>query len=334
MITGFARALGVLTVVILVSPAVGQDYEIRWSTVSSGGISYASAEGYTLAGTVGQAFAGTCSAGDYGLTSGFVVSLPLNAPALPADSEHQARKNRHISLDPSTSGSQEIALEVVLASMRRCSENLARACATDEDCQIPLPDEGTCVEHPHADSSVGWVQEPFHYCDPAHTCDPNDWFATIGPDPYFAVWDDIDTLHVGDCEIIPVATYEVYATRDAILFSYPLEVGTILKPAAGDYYGDVSGGSSDGITLNPPDGYVNIKDIQAYLLTQDVDVPFAHVTWIDLHGGLPGEGNPPQQILNVSDLQQILLGDQGTTYTGTADLDHMDPCDCPHTQCQ
>ncbi|UCE60205.1 MAG: hypothetical protein JSU63_00355 [Phycisphaerales bacterium] len=151
----------------------------------------------------------------------------------------------------------------------------------------------------------------------------------------------MDTLHIGDCEVVVVATYHVRAALEPdvgppLVFSEPLEIGTINRvDNIGKYYGDVAGGSPDGIIFNPPDGFVNVNDIQTFLLTVEVvEPPNAHATWLDLHGGLAGEGNPPQQILNISDLQQILLGDVGTTYRGTADADHRDPCDCPDTQCQ
>ena len=166
-------------------------------------------------------------------------------------------------------------------------------------------------------------------------CGDEGWFATIGSEPWYQMWSGIDTLHIGDCEVVAVATYEVRAALEPdegppVVFSDPLEIGTILKVNNfGKYYADVSGGTSDGLVFDPPDGFVNVNDVQTYLLTLEPAPPVAHVTWPDLHGSPTGAGNPPQQILNVADLQQILLGDKGLTYKQTGDPDHLDPCDCP-----
>ena len=50
---------------------VGQNYEIDWHTIDSGGVSGSSGNAYELSGTIGQHDAGTLAGGSYALTGGF-----------------------------------------------------------------------------------------------------------------------------------------------------------------------------------------------------------------------------------------------------------------------
>ena len=63
-----------------------------------------------------------------------------------------------------------------------------------------------------------------------------------------------------------------------------------------------------------PNGAVNVTDIQAFVLTaQGSSSPSAATTWLDLHG--LGEGNPPNFIPNVAEVQRIKFGFEGQRYT-------------------
>ena len=188
---------------------------------------------------------------------------------------------------------------------------------------------------PDAPGVIGWVGEPF---DPScqnddgspngEPCEGVDYIARVVNDPVFRSWPE-SLVHVGDCEIVPVATYQIRATWDGIEFTAPLEVATIEQPGP-RYYGDVVGiGTGDlppvpGFT--PPNGVVNVTDVQAFILTVQGDAtPSTHATWVDLHG--LGDGSPPNFILNVSDLQQILFGIEGQQYTDSPE--NLNPADCP-----
>ncbi len=74
---------------------------------------------------------------------------------------------------------------------------------------------------------------------------------------------------------------------------------------------------------------MNIVDVWAYGLTkQDYGTqnkPQAHPTWIDLHG--LGDGNPPNYILNVNDIYQILFGYVGLPWKNASG--NLQPGDCP-----
>ncbi|MHC4695304.1 MAG: S8 family serine peptidase [Planctomycetota bacterium] len=234
--------------------------------------------------------------------------MPASAP-WPDD----VRKNRYISVDPNNSLAS-VALQVELAFMQRCSSDLSRTCRIDEDCP---PGMGSCAQHPQVGSILGWVGEP----------DGND-VSRIIADPLFRVWHE-PTVHIGDCEIVPVVTYEIRASVDGIVLTEPLEIGTIRKPGTRHYGDTVGTGTGDLPPLpgfTPPNGATNVSDIQAYLLTvQGVLTPSVHTTWVDLHG--LGDGTPPNFILNVSDLQRILFGVEGQRYTDAPD--QLDPADCP-----
>ncbi len=212
---------------------------------------------------------------------------PTNPPRT-APWPHDARKNRYVSFDPNN------------------YETVAF--------QIELTQSG---EFPGSTGVTGWVGEP----------DGNDVSRIVDSPYYTDAWPDV--VHVGDCAIIPVATYQVRATPDGIRFTVPSEVATIHKPGS-RYYGDVVGQGNGFLPpdpgFTPPNGVVNVTDTQAYVLTaQGPSSPSAHTTWVDLHG--LGDGSPPNFILNISDLQRIKFGFQGTRYADTPD--QLDPADCP-----
>jgi len=253
--------------------------------------------------------------------------ITLNPPGSPADPRHQARKHRYISIDPTTNGENAVAFRVELTDMWRCEGDLERACVLDSDCAESL---SLCVQHPDV-GSIWWVQAS--QIEPA-ICDMEP-FARVDEWPYVSTWTE-EVLHIGDCEIIPAATYEVRACDafDIDVCSAPLAIGTIrapfIAPGFRGNYGDVAG-PVDPTTLefSPPDGFDNVIDVQAYLQTvQNCGTstkPTCHLTWVDLQGG--GYGNPPNYILNVSDLQYIKFGLQGKKWTDTPG--NLNPGSCP-----
>ncbi|MFQ5591743.1 MAG: M6 family metalloprotease domain-containing protein [Phycisphaerae bacterium] len=210
---------------------------------------------------------------------------------LPADPPHDARKNRYVSFKPNNPASSA-ALRVEM------------------------------VEGPGASGVLGWVSAPI---DPAGT---GDWVATVVADPVIRAWPE-DTVHIGDCEVVPAATYHIAASADTVTFGSPLVVATIRRPGA-RFYGDTVGQGTGDLPPLPgftaPNGVVNVTDVQAYILTaQGSSSPSAHTTWVDLHG--LGDGTPPNFILNVSDLQRIKFGFEGREYVATPG--QLNPADCP-----
>ncbi|MFQ5592105.1 MAG: hypothetical protein ACE5HE_13150, partial [Phycisphaerae bacterium] len=198
-------------------------------------------------------------------------------PLPPSDVEHQARKHRYLSINSSTNGAVVVALRVDLISMKRCSGLPGRACTVDADCEDAVPGSGTCVEHADvATAGPWWVQAPQQEplgCPPDNTCGDDDWFARLDATPHYDTW-ALATLHVGDCEVIPVATYEVRACLppDGVVCGAAMTIATVaqslVSPGFRGNFGDVAG-PVDGTTLQfaPPNGVTNVDDILAYLLT-------------------------------------------------------------------
>jgi len=82
--------------------------------------------------------------------------------------------------------------------------------------------------------------------------------------PVFRVWTE-SVSHVGDCEIMPVATYEVRASADGTVFSPPLALSTIPLPALNTkLWGDVAG-INDGSQWTAPNQFTNVQDVVALL---------------------------------------------------------------------
>ncbi|UCE61485.1 MAG: hypothetical protein JSU63_06995, partial [Phycisphaerales bacterium] len=221
----------------------------------------------------------------------------VGPPAIP-ESPHGGKKNRYISFAPNNE-SATVAFEV------------------------------SVTDGPGTTGTLGWVGEPYEggcfYDDGTPTGLPctGDYVARVVSAPVFRVWPE-EVIHLGDCEIVPLAVYEIRATDDGVGFSPALELPTIEKPVD-KYHGDIVG-ISIGDIYTAPQGIVNITDVQALLQCIEGMATAPHWTWCDLHG--LGTGSPPNAIMNVSDLQQILKGDVGLTYL-ESNPDNRNPSDCP-----
>ncbi|MFQ5591750.1 MAG: M4 family metallopeptidase [Phycisphaerae bacterium] len=225
----------------------------------------------------------------------------------PAPEQDAVPKHRYISFRPRNPG-RDVAFRVVLAASS---------------------------EYPASAGMLGWASAPFDPscqtgpgASPTPPCDAVDYLVRIVATPVFFNWTQ-DLVHLGDCAIVPVATYEISATLDGVVFSNALEIPTIRQPGSrhfGDVVGEGTGQLPPAAGFTPPNRVVNVSDIQAFILTvQGASSPSAHVAWVDLHG--LGPGSPPNFILNVSDLQQIKFGFQGQLYVDSPE--HMNPADCP-----
>ncbi|MFQ5590634.1 MAG: hypothetical protein ACE5HE_05695, partial [Phycisphaerae bacterium] len=283
-------------------------------------------------------------------------------PAIPAY-PHSVRKNRVLSINAATNPAKvpaPIAIEAALTSMKRCQVDNRRACIVDADCPDvctanhdiqciddamcgmsgPCVTSGPCTEHQDV-GLIKWVATPVALvsppdCFPLFDCN-NQWVAELVDAPVYRQWTE-SVIHVTDCEVVPVSTWEMTSVDQTGLRSpVPLTIGTILKPNLN--YGDAAG-PVDPITLQytPPDGYVNVIDIQAFLFANGGDLGSPHTTWVDLHGAGVVPPWPvceppdfaciiPQRVINVSDLQQIKFGFLGKMYVQTPG--QVDPGQCP-----
>ncbi|UCE61734.1 MAG: exo-alpha-sialidase, partial [Phycisphaerales bacterium] len=101
----------------------------------------------------------------------------------PAPGEHIARKNRYVSFAPRAAGTN-LAFRV---------------------------DMTASYEFPESVGEIGWVGE----------ADGDNVSRIVGLPYYSDSWPEV--VHIGACQIIPVATYEIRGTADGVYFSAPLE---------------------------------------------------------------------------------------------------------------
>jgi len=294
--------------------------------------------------------------------NGIPDDCDLLPPGLPPDAEHQARKHRYVSIDVTANCANEIGWKVELVELRRCAGDVDCACTEDSDCDNGAT--GPCVPMPSVlpVEVTWWVQQPQQdeiscrlRCDSgvgpfcngdadcggaagscAKRCGPTDYFARLDAAPLFGddtVW-SMDTLHVGDCEVIPVATYEIRACEppDGTVCGDPLRIGTVSQsfsaPTSRARFGDVAGApQAAGDPFNPPDGFTNVTDLQALqsclVNFPGTGLPQIHVTWADLHGN--GGGTPPNYLCNVGDVQMFLQAFGLNACWKDAHADNRDP---------
>jgi len=280
-----------------------------------------------------------------------VCDEAISPPTLPADPKHQAKKNRYLSFSPGNDCPYALAYQLSLTSMKRCGGDDRRACIVDGDCPSvcdnhlnlqctsnPICGGGSCVptapcvEHDDVGTVTKYVGTPFsHGCLPLNDC-VGQSFANLSDTAVYRVWTE-EVVHLADCEVVPSATYQIRATIDGATFSDPLTISTTSKPNV--HYADCVGPVADG-RFTPPDGFVSVLDIQAFLIAVQGRATAPHTTWVDLNGYSYSEPfcQPPniwcivpQQILGVSDLQTIKFGYVGQTYVQTPG--QVDPGECP-----
>ena len=197
---------------------------------------------------------------------------------------------------------------------------------------------------PNSTGVLGWVGEP------AATA-----VARVVSERVDRVWTE-PTVHLGDCAIVPVASYALRAITagasedEAVNFSEALAVDTIAKPGT-NFWADAVGALGyfcDGDEGNPgcdpldntcpagqpceatwpgPDGSINFCDVNAavFAFARRPGTVWPHWTWVDIHGDDSGDPtiDPPNTNLNFSDIQQMVLAFQGNPYP------FSDPADCP-----
>ena len=156
---------------------------------------------------------------------------------------------------------------------------------------------------PDSVGDLGWVGAP----------DSKDT-ALVVPDPVFlASWPAI--VRVGDCEIVPAATYEIRSTSDGVNFGPPVVVETTAPPTD-KFWGDIVG-EYNGVSWSPPNGVQNIADVQAAIKTFQAAEGAAPLTWADVHP------ETPNRVANFNDVLLLVLAFTAQPYPFGA------PADCP-----
>ncbi len=148
-----------------------------------------------------------------------------------------------------------------------------------------------------------------------------DGIAPVSPTPVTRVWTE-PVVHVGDCMIVPVATFEIRTTSDdGVSYTDPLVVSTIDQPEPKSW-GDTVG-SFDGAAWGAPNGIVNTNDFLA-ALQKFQNLPTApHVTVVDVQS-VSSTDPCLNRITNIADVFILIQAFQGNAYPFTTN-----PAACP-----
>jgi len=214
------------------------------------------------------------------------VGVPTGQPLDPSLTLNPLgeRRNRYVSFSPTPCSGVAQAYSIWRTSPGACDGGTfdGQACL----------DGTTCAGANCAPVQLGWVGEP----------DAN-FRTTISPTPLIREWSE-EFVHIGDCLIQPVSTYEIRGDRNG-MESPGLPVETTRKPQ-GKFYGDIVGSSSAGST---PNGIVNTADVLSVVkFIQGQNGAPLDLTWVDLAPACPNG------IVNVADVQQVVLAFQGLPY--------------------
>ncbi len=148
--------------------------------------------------------------------------------------------------------------------------------------------------------------------------------AGCGSSPVYHDW-PFSVIHVGDCAIVPDATYEVAATLEGVVFSDPLIVGTVPRPDPklwGDTVGEFNGGLW---AWTAPNGIVNTNDFLA-ALQKFQNLPTApHVTVTDVQS-VSSTDPCLNRVTNIADVFILIQAFQGNAYPFTTDPASCPPC--------
>ncbi len=214
------------------------------------------------------------------------TSTDLNGNTVPDECEVSAPlaaswpygfgKNRYISLAPNNSGGVSVALQIELESS---------------------------VFFPDSAGLLGWIGEP-----------DGEGISRITTTPFYTDgWPAI--VHVGDCWIVPAATYHVRATADEAVFSEDLELDTVSQPSP-KYWCDAVG-SYIGDEWTGPNGVVSMDDIMATIQMFQASPSAPPLVWVDV------DPQVPNKVVNMTDVMQMVGGFKGLPYPFSA------PADCP-----
>ena len=158
------------------------------------------------------------------------------------------------------------------------------------------------TEGPGAPGVLGWAGAP-----------GAEGVSRVVDDPYYSdAWPAV--VQVGDCKIVPVASYEVRSTTDGFNFSSAFATGTIYRPGV-KWWADIVGPKFVN-TWTAPEGEVNFDDVQAAIQCFENLSDAPPWTWVDI----ADEG--PDLVVNMHDVQMIILAFEGAEYP------YSDPADC------
>ncbi len=155
---------------------------------------------------------------------------------------------------------------------------------------------------PAAVGFVGWVGEPS--TAPGLT-------SRVVTSPVFRIWDE-PVIHVGDCEIMPGAVYEIRATGDGVTYSAPVVIATVPRPGGGKDWCDVAG-VNNGTQWTPPNGVANIQDVMAIRSYISAAAPIPTAQRVNLQG-ISTADSCLNNVVNTADTLAAILAIGGQPY--------------------
>ena len=166
-----------------------------------------------------------------------------------------------------------------------------------------------------------WVQAP------VAAGSSDEYTAKCDASPVFRVWNE-PVIHVGDCEVIPVANYEITATAEGLAFTTSLPLGTILLPSSnGKLWGDVTG-SNTGVEWTPPNGFTNVNDVLAVLFFVSGDDPLPVFPAVNLQA-ISSTDSCLNPFVNTADVLISVRAFAGDSYGPPSSSKIIDPTQCP-----
>ncbi|MBI4718956.1 MAG: S8 family serine peptidase [Planctomycetes bacterium] len=141
-------------------------------------------------------------------------------------------------------------------------------------------------------TTLGWVGAP-----------DSTGVSRIVSAPVARVWWE-PVIHVGACQIVPAAVYEVRTTADyGQTLSTPRLLPTAARPMP-KYWGDTVG-VFDGVAWTPPNNVVAVSDFFAAVRRFQGDPLAPHITWVDVHDVVPNG------VINLTDVFLLIKAFQG-----------------------
>ncbi len=138
--------------------------------------------------------------------------------------------------------------------------------------------------------------------------------------PVLRVWNE-SVVHVGDCEIVPVASYGIRRSSDLVLFSAPLVVNTSDQPQ-NKFWGDVVG-QFIGTEWTAPNGLANVNDVLALVSRINGSANAATFETCNVQA-ISSDDPCLNAFINVGDVFAIVRAVGGSAYPFT-----LDPATCP-----
>lgn len=266
----------------------GGDYTVRKFAIASGGGTVAGG-GYAATGTVGQKEAATIFGGDYMINGGFwSPAAAMSAASAPLPAAAPHDRPKNRYISFTPNNGANVVAFRVTKS---------------------TAPTGSC-----------WVQSPVQSGFDQYT-------ARCDAAPVFRVWNE-PVVHVGDCEIIPVADYDITTTADGSVFSPSLAIGTIPVPSLNaKLWGDLVGGNN-GVEWTPPNQFTNVQDVLAILAFIGAAPIQPQFTAANLQA-ISSVDSCLNAFINTSDVLIAVRAVAGDSYGPPTTSKLLDPTLCP-----